>query len=241
MVALATIATIIASQSIITGAFSMTRQAILLGWLPRVHIIQTSPEGYGQIYVGVVNWLLMIVTVGLALGFRKSDNLASAYGIAVSATMLMTTVLLFIAMREVLRWSLPAAGALAGVFLIVDMAFFTANLTKIAEGGYVPLLLAGCVYFIMVVWHVGAEAVARRIHETVVPVGKFMASIKERRIPRVPGTAVFLTRTQRDAPPVMVWHVKHNRALHERPKGRRSGGCAPWCWDPSFGICGKRP
>jgi KUP system potassium uptake protein len=216
LVALATIATIIASQSIITGAFSMTRQAIQLGWLPGLHIIQTSPEGYGQIYVGVVNWLLMIVTVGLTIGFGKSDNLAAAYGIAVSATMLMTTVLLFIAMREVLRWSLPAAGALAGIFLIVDTAFFTANLTKIAEGGYVPLLLAGCVYFIMVVWHVGVEAVARGIDETVMPIGKFMASLKERRIPRVPGTAVFLTRTRRDAPPVMVWHVKHNRALHER-------------------------
>jgi KUP system potassium uptake protein len=215
LVALATIATIIASQSIITGAFSMTRQAIQLGWLPRVHIIQTSAEGYGQIYVGVVNWLLMIVTVGLAIGFGKSDNLAAAYGIAVSATMLMTTVLLFIAMREVLRWSLPAAGALAGIFLIVDTAFFTANLAKIAEGGYVPLLLAGCVYFIMVVWHVGAEAVAKRLRETVMPIDKFMANIKERRIPRVPGTAVFLTRTRRGAPPVMVWHVKHNRALHE--------------------------
>jgi KUP system potassium uptake protein len=96
------------------------------------------------------------------------------------------------------------------------MAFFTANLTKIAEGGYVPLLLAGAVYFIMVVWHKGAEAVAKRLHEAVMPIGKFMAGVKERRIPRVPGTAVFLTRTSRDAPPVMVWHVKHNRALHER-------------------------
>jgi KUP system potassium uptake protein len=216
LVALATIATIIASQSIITGAFSMTRQAIQLGWLPRVHIMQTSPEGYGQVYVGVVNWLLMIVTVALTIGFRKSDNLTAAYGIAVSATMLMTTVLLFIAMREVLRWSIPLAGALASMFLIVDTAFFTANLTKIAEGGYVPLLLAGCVYFIMVVWHLGAEAVAKREHQTVIQIAPFMAKIKEGRIPRVPGTAVFLTRTRRDAPPVMIWHVKHNRALHER-------------------------
>ena len=216
LVVLATVATIIASQSIITGAFSMTRQAIQLGWLPRLQITQTSAEGYGQIYVGVVNWLLMIVTVGLTIGFGKSDNLAAAYGIAVSATMLMTSVLLFIAMREIWRWSVPAAGALAGLFLIVDAAFFSANVVKIAEGGYVPLLLAGCVYFVMVVWHVGAMAVSGRLHETVMPIGSFMAKIEEAQVPRVPGTAVFLTRTQRDAPPVLVWHLKHNRSLHER-------------------------
>jgi KUP system potassium uptake protein len=216
LVVLATVATIIASQSIITGAFSMTRQAIQLGWLPRLQITQTSAEGYGQIYVGVVNWLLMIVTVGLTIGFGKSDNLAAAYGIAVSATMLMTSVLLFIAMREIWRWSVPAAGALAGLFLIVDAAFFSANVVKIAEGGYVPLLLAGCVYFVMVVWHLGAAAVSGRLHETVMPIGSFMAKIEEAQVPRVPGTAVFLTRTQRDAPPVLVWHLKHNRSLHER-------------------------
>jgi KUP system potassium uptake protein len=216
LVVLATIATIIASQSIITGAFSMTRQAIQLGWLPRLRITQTSAEGYGQIYVGPVNWLLMIVTVGLTVGFGKSDNLAAAYGIAVSATMLMTSVLLFIAMREIWRWSMLAAGSLAGAFLIVDTAFFIANLAKIADGGYVPLLLAGCVYFIMVVWHIGAAAVTARLHETVMPIGEFMATLEKGGIPRVPGTAVFLTRTQRDAPPVMVWHLKKNRALHER-------------------------
>jgi KUP system potassium uptake protein len=216
LVVLATVATIIASQSIITGAFSMTRQAIQLDWLPRLEITQTSAEGYGQIYVGVVNWLLMIVTVGLTIGFGKSDNLAAAYGIAVSATMLMTSVLLFIAMREILRWSLPAAAALAGLFCVVDAAFFTANLAKIAEGGYVPLLLAGCVYFIMVVWHMGATAVAARLRDSVMPIDEFLAHVERDRVPRVPGTALFLTRTQRDAPPVMVWHLKHNRALHER-------------------------
>jgi KUP system potassium uptake protein len=216
LVGLATIATIIASQSIITGAFSMTRQAIQLGWLPRLQITQTSAEGYGQIYVGVVNWLLMVVTVGLTIGFGKSDNLAAAYGIAVSATMLMTSVLLFIAMREIWQWSVAAAGALAGMFLIVDAAFFSANLVKVAEGGYVPLLLASCVYFVMVVWHMGAVAVSARIHETLMPIAKFLAKIEEAQVPRVPGTAVFLTRTQRDTPPVLVWHLKHNRSVHER-------------------------
>jgi KUP system potassium uptake protein len=215
LIVLATIATIIASQSIITGAFSMTRQAIQLGWLPRLQIKQTSSEGYGQIYVGVVNWLLMIVTVGLTIGFGKSDNLASAYGIAVSLTMLMTSVLLFIAMREIWGWSIWAAGVVAGFFLTIDSAFFLANLTKIGEGGYVPVILAVCVYSLMWIWHRGAAAVSMRMHETLTPVPEFMAAIAAKNVPRVPGTAVFLTRTERDTPPVMVWHVKHNRALHE--------------------------
>jgi len=215
LIVLATVATIIASQSIITGAFSMTRQAIQLGWLPRLYIKQTSSEGYGQIYVGVVNWLLMIVTVGLTIAFGKSDNLAAAYGIAVSATMLMTSALLFIAMREIWGWSMLLAGAVAGCFLIVDSAFFLANLTKIAEGGYVPLILAVSVYGVMWIWHRGAAAIAVRMHEALIPVGEFMKKILAANLPRVPGTAVFLTRAERDTPPVMVWHVKHNRALHQ--------------------------
>jgi KUP system potassium uptake protein len=216
LVALATLATIIASQSIITGAFSMTRQAILLGWLPRLQITQTSSAGYGQIYVGVVNFLLMLVTIGLTIGFGKSDNLAAAYGIAVSLTMLMTSALLFIAMREVWGWSLIAAGSVAAFFLVIDSAFFLANLTKVAEGGYVPLLLAIAIYGIMWIWHRGAAAVTARMHESLIPIPDFMAKIQSDNIPRVPGTAVFLTRTTQDTPPVMVWHVKHNRALHEQ-------------------------
>jgi KUP system potassium uptake protein len=215
LIVLATVATIIASQSIITGAFSMTRQAIQLGWLPRLRIKQTSSEGFGQIYVGVVNILLMIVTIGLTVAFGKSDNLAAAYGIAVSLTMLMTSALLFIAMREIWGWSLWAAGAVALCFLTIDAAFFLANLTKIAEGGYVPLLLAVSVYAVMWIWHRGAAAISARIREALIPVPEFMRDIQSRKIPRVPGTAVFLTRTEQDTPPVMVWHVKHNRSLHE--------------------------
>ena len=216
LVCLATVATIIASQSIITGAFSMTRQAIQLGWLPRMHIKQTSDRGYGQIYVGVVNWLLMLVTVALTVLFHSSDNLAAAYGIAVSATMLMTSFLLFFAMREIWRWSLAASAALAGVFVVIDAGFFAANSTKIAEGGYVPLLLAAVVYSIMLIWHRGTVAVAERLAETPISVSDFLADLKARGVPRVPGTAVFLTRTLSDVPPVMLWHLKHNRALHER-------------------------
>jgi KUP system potassium uptake protein len=215
LIGLATVATIIASQSIITGAFSMTRQAILLGWLPRLRIKQTSSKGYGQIYVGFVNFLLMIVTIGLTIGFGKSDNLAAAYGIAVSLTMLMTSALLFIAMREVWGWSLMAAGGVTAFFLTIDSAFFLANLAKVAEGGYVPLLLAAAVYGIMWIWHRGAAAVSDRLHASLIPIPDFIAKIRSDNIPRVPGTAVFLTRTIQDTPPVMVWHVRHNRALHE--------------------------
>ena len=180
-----------------------------------MRIKQTSSEGYGQIYVGVVNWLLMIVTVALTIGFGKSDNLAAAYGIAVSLTMLMTSALLFIAMREIWHWSLPAAGAVAVFFLVIDSAFFLANLSKIAEGGYVPLMIAIAVYAVMWIWHRGWSAVMERMHESLIPVPQFMQLIESKKIPRVPGTAVFLTRAVRDTPPVMQWHVKHNRALHE--------------------------
>ena len=216
LVILSTIATIIASQSIITGAFSMTRQAILLGWMPRLKIVQTSAEGYGQIYVRVVNWMLMIVTCGLVLMFKKSDNLASAYGIAVSATMLATSILLYVAMREIWDWGRLKAGAIASLFIIVDTSFFTANLSKLASGGYVPLILALFVYGVMYAWHRGAEAVGARIQETIVPVANFLADIEKQKIARVTGTGVFLTRTQRDVPPVMQWYVKQVRALHER-------------------------
>jgi KUP system potassium uptake protein len=215
LVCLATVATIIASQSIITGAFSMTRQAIQLGWLPRLHIKQTSERGYGQIYVGVVNWLLMVVTIALTLLFHKSDDLAAAYGIAVSLTMLMTSFLLFIAMRELWQWSWWASAATAGLFVIVDAGFFAANSVKIAEGGYVPLLLAACVYGAMLIWHRGSAAVAHRLEQAPISVPEFLADLKRRGVPRVPGTAVFLTRTGSGVPPVMVWHLRHNRALHE--------------------------
>ena len=216
LVILSMLATIIASQAIITGAFSMTRQAIRLGWMPRLKVMQTSAESYGQIYVGPVNWLLMLVTLVLTLGFRKSDNLASAYGIAVSLTMLMTTVLLYIALREIWRWSVPVAGALAGFFLVVDAAFFTSNLVKLLDGGYVPLLLAAAVYGAMWTWHHGTQAVAARIVEDTVEVGDFTAQAVAHKTPRVPGTAVFLTRTDMDVPPSLVWHLEHNKALHEK-------------------------
>ena len=215
LIVLATIATVIASQSIITGAYSMTRQAILLGWLPRMTIKQTSEEGYGQIYVGTVNWLLMIATLGLTIGFGKSDNLAAAYGIAVSATMLMTSVLLFIAMREVWRWPVAAAGAVAALFIVVDGSFFAANMAKVMDGGWVPLLLASIVYGLMWIWHRGATAVQKRVESEVTPLSTFIELLDSGKVARVPGSAVFFTRAKDQTPPVLDWHVRHNRALHE--------------------------
>jgi len=216
LIVLATIATIIASQSIITGAFSMARQAIQLGWMPRLNIRQTSAEGFGQIYVGAVNWLLMIATVALTIGFGKSDNLAAAYGIAVSMTMLMTSVLLFIAMREIWRWSIVAAAAVAGLFLIIDSAFFAANMTKFFQGGYVPLAIAVAVYAIMWIWHRGTIAMHNSVQDTLIPIDKFFAKLQSGTVARVPGTAVFLTLSARGVPPVMFWHVQLNRALQQR-------------------------
>ena len=212
---LATLATIIASQSIITGAFSMTRQAIRLGWMPHMRITQTSEEGYGQIYVSAVNWLLMIATIALTIAFKKSTNLASAYGIAVSATMLMTTMLLFIATRKIWGWGLLTSSLVAGVFLIVDGTFFSANLTKIAEGGYVPLLLALAVYAVMYSWHRGISAITERVEEKLIPIGRFMAKLAAKGIARPPGTAIFLTRTLKHTPPVVAWYVDHAKSLQE--------------------------
>ena len=216
LICLATVATIIASQSIITGAFSMTRQAIQLGWLPRLAILQTSAEGYGQIYVGVVNWLLMLATIGLTLGFRKSGNLAAAYGIAVSMTMLMTSVLLFMAMREIWKWPLWRAGAIAALLMTVDMGFVGANGLKLMDGGYVPLLLASAVYFTMWTWHHGVTAVAAALNDAVTTVEEFDTELARREIPRTPGAAVFLTRTDSGVPALLLWHLRQNRVLREK-------------------------
>ncbi|HEV2286921.1 MAG TPA: KUP/HAK/KT family potassium transporter [Steroidobacteraceae bacterium] len=216
LVLLSTVATIIASQSIITGAFSMTRQAITLGWMPRLKVVQTSGEGYGQIYVGTVNWLMMLVTTALALGFRKSDNLAGAYGVAVSATMLLTTVLLYSAMRDIWKWSPLASAAVAAVFFSVDAAFFASNMMKVLEGGWVPLMLAALVYAIMYIWHRGLAAIRERVHEHPLPVADFLAAIARDGVARVPGTAVFLTRVRDATPPVMLWYVRHSHALHQK-------------------------
>jgi KUP system potassium uptake protein len=214
LVGLATIATIIASQAIISGAFSMTRQAIQLGLCPRLHIKQTSAEGYGQIYVGFVNWSLMALTLALTLAFRSSDNLAAAYGIAVSLTMLLTSLLVFLAMREVWGWSLPVSLAVAGTFVAVDLSFVAANLMKVLEGGWVPLVVAAIIFFLMSTWREGRALMMQKLERDTLPLVDFIRQTQAK--PRVPGTAVYLT-SRTDVVPVPLLHnLKHNKVLHRR-------------------------
>jgi KUP system potassium uptake protein len=214
MVALATVATIIASQAIISGVFSMTRQAVQLGLCPRLNIRQTSAEGYGQIYVGSVNWLLMIFTLGLTLGFGSSDRLAAAFGIAVSMTMLLTTVLMYHMMREQWHWRLAAALLVAGALSVVDSSFVGANLTKVLDGGWAPLVAAAAVCTLMGAWGTGKVALMGQLERETMPLALFIATSAE--IRRVPGTAVFLSRRIEVVPLAMLHSLKHYSVLHER-------------------------
>src|SRR6195256_133570 len=215
LVALATLATIIASQAIITGSFSMTRQAMQLGWFPGVRINQTSAEEYGQIYIPFVNWTMMAFTVALTAGFGSSDRLAGAYGTAVSTTMVLTTALLYHVMRDRWHWPLYQAVAVTGILLAVDLAFFSANLLKILDGGWIPLTFGALVFVIITTWHYGVEAVHRRNAARSQQPGKFFAYLRSDNVVRVPGTAVFLTRLGKAIPPVIVNYVKQIGSLQK--------------------------
>jgi KUP system potassium uptake protein len=215
LVALATAATIIASQAIITGSFSLTRQAMQLGWFPGVRIRQTSSEQYGQIYVPFVNWTMMVLTIALTVSFASSDRLAGAYGTAVSTTMLLTTALLYNVMRWRWRWSAGPALIASGVFLAVDFAFFAANLFKIREGGWIPLAFGTAVFVVMVTWHFGFQALRQRHALLTETPEEFFRYLKDNKVPRVPGTAVFLTRFATTIPFLIIEHVAQMRALYE--------------------------
>lgn len=214
LVALATIATIIASQAIVTGSFSMTRQAMQLGWLPGFKIRQTSDKIYGQIYISVVNWLMMVATVGITIAFGSSDKLAGAYGTAVSTTMLLTTCLLFVAMIKVWRWPTAISVAVAGLFLIVDVGFFSANLLKIADGGWLPLTFGATMFLIMLTWRSGIEAVRASVTRGSPRPERLVADINAGKIPRVDGTAIFFTRSYQQIAQLLIDHVKHMGVLH---------------------------
>jgi len=214
LVALATIATIIASQAIISGTLSMTRQAIQLGLCPRLHITQTSSQGYGQIYVGFVNWTLMLLTLALTVSFRSSDNLASAFGIAVALTMLLTSMLMFIAMREVWGWSLVASAAVAGLFVIVDLSFVAANMMKVMQGGWVPLVVGATLFFLMSTWHRGRVALHEQLERDTLPLSIFIAQMRKKE--RIPGTAVYITSRLDMVPVPLLHNLKHNKVLHAR-------------------------
>ncbi len=216
LVVLATLATIIASQAIITGAFSLTRQAMQLGWFPGLNIRQTSDEEYGQIYVPVVNWAMMVCTLALASGFGSSDALSGAYGTAVSTTMLLTTALLYNAMRDLWRWPMAAALPVCGVLLLVDLAFFGANLLKLRQGGWIPLLLGALIFAAMTTWRRGAEALRLQQNQMGHSPAWFLDKLRTGNIPRVPGTAVFFSRAEAVIPQVLVRHVEQFKALQQQ-------------------------
>jgi KUP system potassium uptake protein len=213
LVVLATFATIIASQAIITGVFSLTRQAMQLGWFPGLRIRQTSDREYGQIYVPVVNWTMMVCTLILTFGFGSSDALAGAYGTAVSTTMLLTTALLFYAMRDTWRWPVPIAIVVGGVFLLLDVVFFGANLLKLREGGWIPLVFGGLIFLAMTTWHRGILAIQQSFVQKPESQAAFLTQLQE--VVRVPGTAVFCSRSDYAIPAVLVRHVKQIKALQE--------------------------
>jgi KUP system potassium uptake protein len=215
LVGLATLATIIASQAIITGSFSMTRQAMQLGWFPGIRIAQTSADQYGQIYVPFVNWTMMILTVALTAGFGSSERLAGAYGTAVSTTMVLTTILLFRVMRARWRWGLLQSAAIVGVLLIVDLAFFGANLLKILEGGWIPLSFGLLVFTIMIIWHSGIDALHRRNTAQSETVAQFLNRTSSDDVAHVSGTGVFLTRLGKNTPPLIVNYVKQTRSVYK--------------------------
>ena len=205
LVALATLATIIASQAIITGSFSMTRQATQLGWLPGVMIRQTSDKVYGQIYVPVVNWLMMVATLGITFAFGSSERLSGAYGTAVATTMLLTTVLLFRAMRNVWRWPLLVIVAVGGFFLAVDAGFFGANLLKISDGGWLPLLIALILFTVMLTWRLGVTAIKARVLLPEETTRQFLEDLKHGVVARNGvETIVFLTRSEQKVSRLIV-------------------------------------
>ncbi len=216
MVVLASAATVIASQAVISGAFSMTRQAVQLGYLPRLEIRHTSEQEIGQIFVPAVNWILLVAVVALVLGFRSSDNLGAAYGIAVTGTMSITTVLALVYMYGIRHWHPGAAAMLFGFFLTVDLALFAANMLKIFEGGWFPLAVAVVVYTVMATWRAGRSALTQVRERDALPVGTFITTLRPGHPPRVPGTAVFTTGNVTAVPNALLHNLKHNKVLHDR-------------------------
>ena len=216
LVVMATMATVIASQAIISGVFSLTRQAIQLGYLPRMQIVHTSQAEIGQVYMPTVNWTLMFCTIALVIGFRSSTNLAGAYGVAVSTTMIITTILAYVVARDQLHWSVLLAGAITAGFLFGDLAFLGANLFKIADGGWFPLLIAAVVFTIMTTWRRGRTILNSRLREGALSPEVFVTSLRGHAPVRVPGTAVFMHRSRDVIPSALLHSLKHYKALHKQ-------------------------
>ena len=216
LVALATAATVIASQALISGAYSLTMHAIQLGYLPRMLIRHTSRDERGQIYMPHVNWALMLACIGLVLGFRSSSNLAAAYGIAVTLTMLVTTMLFYFAARRLWNWPRARAAAVCCVFFVVELAFFGSNALKIAHGGWFPLVAGAAIFAVMTTWKTGRKLVWERIKDATLPRDLFIADIQANPPQRVPGTAIFMAGNPNGTPVALLHNLKHNKILHER-------------------------
>jgi len=216
LVILATLATVIASQAVISGVFSLTRQAAQLGYCPRIAIQHTSDQAIGQIYVPAANWALLIAVIGLVIGFHTSSNLAAAYGIAVAITMVITTILVLVLARQAWGWNWIKLGLAAVLFLLVDLAFFLANALKVQHGGWITLLIAGAIFTLMITWKDGRKLLNRRLQENAMPLAIFLKSLNAGSTLRVPGTAVFLTSTPDGVPNALLHNMKHNKVIHER-------------------------
>jgi KUP system potassium uptake protein len=216
MIILATMATVIASQAVISGAFSLTRQAIQLGYCPRMQINHTSAREIGQIYLPFVNWARLVAVLIVTVSFGSSDSLAAAYGIAVTGTMVITSMLFFVVARANWHWPLPLAAGLTALFMIIDITFFSSNLLKLTHGGWLPLTIALVVFIVMNTWKLGRELLSERIREHALPLEDFIQNIEQYPPTRVPGTAVFLTGTTQGVPHALLHNLKHNKVLHER-------------------------
>ena len=216
MIVLATSAAVIASQAVISGAFSLTMQAVQLGFSPRLKINHTSTSEYGQIYIPAVNWALMVGCIAIVLGFRTSSNLAAAYGVAVTSTMVITTILFYVVARHLWGWSVWVTAPLALFFLIIDVAFFGANIIKVADGGWFPLLLAWLVFTVLTTWKTGRRILNERIQSGSRPLEEFLETIEKHPPRRVPGTAIFMNGNASRTPPALLHNLEHNKVLHKR-------------------------
>jgi KUP system potassium uptake protein len=216
LIGLATLAAVIASQAVISGAFSVSRQALQLGYLPRMHIQHTSESTEGQVYMPRVNWGLMIAVMALVLGFGSSGNLAAAYGIAVTGDMVITTLLASVVFMEIWRWSKLKTYLVVGIFLIIDVAFFSANALKIPDGGWVPLLIAIVIFTLMLTWKTGRTLVYTRLKSDAMAIEPFIDAIGAHPPTRVPGTALFMTPNPEGVPHAMLHNLKHNKVLHQK-------------------------
>jgi KUP system potassium uptake protein len=216
LVGLATMAAVIAAQAVISGAFSLSRQAVQLGYSPRLEIDHTSEREIGQIYVPSINWSLMIATIAIVIGFGTSSSIAAAYGVAVTTTMVITTLLFYIVARERWHWSRRRVIPIVAVFLTIDLAFFGANILKLPQGGWVPLVIAGSIFILMDTWKRGRAILAETMRERSVPIDLFINDIAKHPERRVPGSAVFMTGAASGVPGALLHNVKHNRVVHER-------------------------